>query len=149
MNRLVETNSDLTAKAYERKIESLEKERLLIQDRLQNTAKSKASPHQIFELAPTFLANPRKIWESGNLVLQKLTLRLAFSEGLAYRRNEGFRTPKTTLPFKVLGGFDAAKCKNGAPGRIRTRDPLITNQVLYQLSYKGSADARYHILPPL
>ena len=28
--------------------------------------------------------------------------------------------------------------KNGAPGRIRTRDPLITNQVLYQLSYKGS-----------
>jgi hypothetical protein len=31
--------------------------------------------------------------------------------------------------------------KNGAPGRIRTRDPLITNQVLYQLSYKGSGDA--------
>jgi hypothetical protein len=27
----------------------------------------------------------------------------------------------------------------GAPGRIRTRDPLITNQVLYQLSYKGDA----------
>lgn len=26
----------------------------------------------------------------------------------------------------------------GAPGRIRTRDPLITNQVLYQLSYKGT-----------
>ena len=29
----------------------------------------------------------------------------------------------------------------GAPGRIRTRDPLITNQVLYQLSYKGNAAA--------
>ena len=28
---------------------------------------------------------------------------------------------------------------NGAPIRIRTRDPLITNQVLYQLSYKGSS----------
>lgn len=28
--------------------------------------------------------------------------------------------------------------KNGAPIRIRTRDPLITNQVLYQLSYKGN-----------
>ncbi len=27
--------------------------------------------------------------------------------------------------------------ENGAPIRIRTRDPLITNQVLYQLSYKG------------
>ncbi len=28
--------------------------------------------------------------------------------------------------------------RSGAPGRVRTRDPLITNQVLYQLSYKGS-----------
>ncbi len=27
--------------------------------------------------------------------------------------------------------------KDGAPGRTRTADPLITNQVLYQLSYKG------------
>ncbi len=25
----------------------------------------------------------------------------------------------------------------GAGGRIRTRDPLITSQVLYQLSYTG------------
>lgn len=27
--------------------------------------------------------------------------------------------------------------RSGAPDRIRTCDPLITNQVLYQLSYKG------------
>ena len=27
---------------------------------------------------------------------------------------------------------------SGAPGRTRTADPLITNQVLYQLSYKGA-----------
>ena len=32
---------------------------------------------------------------------------------------------------------------NGAPGRIRTRDPLITNQVLYQLSYKGIRAAQH------
>lgn len=28
--------------------------------------------------------------------------------------------------------------KTGAPDKVRTRDPLITNQVLYQLSYKGN-----------
>lgn len=33
--------------------------------------------------------------------------------------------------------IDNIQEKNGAPGRVRTRDPLITNQVLYQLSYKG------------
>ncbi len=26
----------------------------------------------------------------------------------------------------------------GAPGETRTPDPLITNQLLYQLSYKGT-----------
>jgi hypothetical protein len=30
------------------------------------------------------------------------------------------------------------RLKIGAPDKVRTRDPLITNQVLYQLSYKGS-----------
>ena len=28
--------------------------------------------------------------------------------------------------------------ENGAPTRTRTADPLITNQVLYQLSYRGT-----------
>ena len=31
----------------------------------------------------------------------------------------------------------------GAGGRIRTRDPLITSQVLYQLSYTGIESAHY------
>ena len=30
------------------------------------------------------------------------------------------------------------KLINGAPARIRTADLLITNQLLYQLSYKGT-----------
>lgn len=30
------------------------------------------------------------------------------------------------------------KLNSGAPRETRTPDPLITNQVLYQLSYKGS-----------
>ena len=37
---------------------------------------------------------------------------------------------KTSMAFNKL---------IGAPDKVRTRDPLITNQVLYQLSYKGSA----------
>jgi hypothetical protein len=30
---------------------------------------------------------------------------------------------------------------SGAGSRVRTRDPLITNQVLYQLSYTGTGMA--------
>ena len=32
-------------------------------------------------------------------------LQLAFADRLAFCPNEGFRTPKTTLPFKLLEGF--------------------------------------------
>jgi hypothetical protein len=41
-----------------------------------------------------------------------------------------FCVASPTLPRKLIE-------ITGAPGRTRTRDPLITNQVLYQLSYKG------------
>ena len=34
---------------------------------------------------------------------------------------------------------------NGAGSRIRTRDPEITNHVLYQLSYTGAGDGFYQI----
>ena len=34
-----------------------------------------------------------------------MVLKLAFAERLAYSRSDGFRTPKTTMPFKALDGF--------------------------------------------
>src|SRR5690606_23904119 len=37
------------------------------------------------------------------------------------------------------GGIDIVRIF-GAGSRIRTRDPLITNQVLYRLSYTGTDD---------
>ncbi len=111
MDRIVETTSDITSRAFERKIEKLEKERLLTEDQLSQTGKKTATPHRILELALKFLSNPYKLWETGNLSLQKLTLRLAFSDTLAYCRFEGFRTPKTTLPFSMLGGSHTSKCK--------------------------------------
>lgn len=37
-----------------------------------------------------------------------------------------------------MGGNGQAIENTGAPDKVRTRDPLITNQVLYQLSYKGN-----------
>jgi hypothetical protein len=49
-----------------------------------------------------------------------------------------------SLRFSSSGAFSSAGMRRpillsvGAGNRIRTRDPLITNQVLYQLSYAGA-----------
>ena len=60
---------------------------------------------EFIELSMKFLANPWNLWRSGRFMLQRTVLRLAFSERIAYSRETGLGTPKTTLPFKVLGGF--------------------------------------------
>ena len=111
LDRIVETSSAATARAYERKIEQLEKDKLLLSEKLENSFKPKATSGQMLELSMRFLSNPWKLWDSGNIDLQKMVLRLAFLEPLAYCRNAGYRTAKTTLPFNVLGDLCASKCK--------------------------------------
>jgi hypothetical protein len=49
------------------------------------------------------------------------------------------------LPRVGIESISEVKYENGAGNRNRTRDPLITNQVLYQLSYTGTGIAA----PPL
>lgn len=50
----------------------------------------------------SFLSNPWNLWRSGNLEDQRATLKLTFPDELRYSRKEGFRTPKTSLPFNIL-----------------------------------------------
>ncbi len=73
----------------------------------------------MIELPLRLLSNPWKIWDTGNITLQKLVLRLAFAAPLPYHRNEGYRTIKTTLPFNVLGGNSGVECKMVPPPELK------------------------------
>jgi hypothetical protein len=48
-----------------------------------------------------------------------------------------------SMKRRVFGLFEhksvEGRLANGAPRRNRTADPIITNDVLYQLSYRGTA----------
>ncbi len=103
VQRIVETSNTTVITAYETKIEQLQQKKLSISDRLRNQSKPKHSFEESIEHAITFLQNPRRIWDSGDFAMKRTVLRLAFSERLAYSRKDGYRTPKTSLPFKVLG----------------------------------------------
>lgn len=109
MDRLVDAESDTAVTAYERRIEKLETEKLLKTEKLQTSLRPQRRFDEMFELAMGFLANPWKIWDSPRLEDKRTVLKLAFEGPLAYCRNEGLRTPKTTLPFKVLAGNGGAK----------------------------------------
>ncbi len=105
IERIVETSNPRVIAAYERRIAELDREKLLLQEKAGAAAQPRGTFDELFELAIGFLSSPCNIWHSNHLSLQRTVLKLVFSEHLAYDRNEGFRTPKTTLPFKVLRGF--------------------------------------------
>ena len=103
-DRLIETDSPATVRAYEAKLEKLEAERAVIAEDIAKPAPTRQSFDQSFRTAMTFLANPRKLWDSPSLNDRRTVLKLVFASPLPYARNRGFRTAKTTIPFKVLGG---------------------------------------------
>ena len=104
MTRIIETTNESVICAYEAKIADLEYKKLQLRQQVANHDTPKGTFEEKLEPALQFLANPWKLWETGQISLQRAVLRLAFKERLAYHQNKGARTPKTSLPFKMLTG---------------------------------------------
>ena len=102
LDRIVETSSDSAIGAYERKLEKLEREKLVLTEKLESAGKPTRPFREMFELALNFFENPCKHWENGKFEDRQTLIRLLFRGRLKYSRNEGFRTPKTSIVFKVL-----------------------------------------------
>ena len=137
MEPILSASNATVIAAYEGKIENLEHQNRIIADKLQNSVVPSTRFEEIIEHSLQFLANPWNLWACGHYHMKRLVLRLAFSEPMAYHQNEGARTPQLALPFKALEGESEQQVHFGAPTRTRTADLLITNQLLYQLSYRG------------
>ncbi len=123
LDRLADASST-TAKAYERRIDKLEFEKVSVSERLENLGKSKHPKKQLLEPCLRFLSNPWKLWDSGDIHLQRLLLRLVFREPLVYCRNEGYRTAKTTMPFNMLGAFSGGDCLMVPPAGLEPANPI-------------------------
>lgn len=92
-------------KAYEVRITKLEKEKRILHEQLENVGQNRRPFGEMFELAMTFFANPQKLWREGTLEHKRTVLKLAFKDRLAYKKNEGFRTPNFSMIFSGLQDF--------------------------------------------
>jgi len=111
LSRIVSTQTVSVINIYEKKIAELERSKLLAEEKLAQTTSQHGSKPKSLELSHEILANPWKLWASGNLLHQKMLLRLAFTDRLTYCRNDGYRTPKMSIPFKVLANICDCKCE--------------------------------------
>ena len=117
LDRIVDAQMPSVISAYEKRIDALEKEKLLMTEKLEKEARPAHTFEDLFELAFGFLKNPCKLWDSGQLSLQRLVLRLVFSERISYCRDQGIRTTDLSLPFKMLTGLQIGNLKMvGAQG---------------------------------
>jgi site-specific DNA recombinase len=131
LTRIVSTNNATVVKAYENKIAEFEKSKAVLTENLVQKAPTARRFEETLELSTIFLSSPWKLWESGQMNLRRMLLRLAFTGRFDYHRNGGARTPKIALPFKALGVFEYGENTNGAAGENRTPDLSLTKGVLY------------------
>ncbi len=105
VDRVVETDSPTLVATYEDRIRNLEDQKITLKEKIAQCGTALPDFDTAFHTAFDFLENPYKMWASGQLEHQRSLLKLTFTDNLAYDRNSGFRTAKTTLPFAVLNGI--------------------------------------------
>lgn len=104
VDRIVSTTNDRAIAALENRIGELEKQKLILAEKAQESTVPQPTFNEKLELSLQFFANPHKLWSSGKFELQRLVLKLVFKEPVRYCKKQGTRTPKTSLPFNALGG---------------------------------------------
>ena len=118
LDRIVEASNASVVSAYENKIEKLERDKIVLKERLGNSVPEKGRFEDCMELALRFLSSPWKIYKNGDFAMRQTVLRLAFAEQLRYGKNGVYGTPELSFPFKYLGGISVKKSEMVPRARI-------------------------------
>lgn len=100
--RVVEADTPILVETYETKIRELQAQKVEMNEKIKNCGRPLQSFDNSFRTALDFLGNPHKLWSSDRLEDKRAVMRLAFEAKLPDYRNEGFRTAKTSLTFRLL-----------------------------------------------
>ena len=114
LDRIVDADSPLVAKALEKRINDLQNQKIVIEEKLSN--------EEMYRTSLRFLKEPHKIWAFGRFEDKRAVLKLTFTDRLTYVRNEGYRTPDLSLPFKMLGDDFGQNIRLASP---RGFEPLL------------------------
>ncbi|MCH2164803.1 MAG: hypothetical protein MK107_14905 [Oceanicola sp.] len=87
LDQIVEASNALVVRAYESRIDKLESDILVLQDKINKTVPPKGRLEDCIELSLSFLSNPCNIYNNGDFTLRQAVLRLALNEPLRCSRN--------------------------------------------------------------
>ena len=105
LERILEAESSTVIKRLEKHIDQLEDSKRVVAEKIANCGRPVRPFDEMYRTSIQFLTNPRRLWAGGRLEEQKAVLKLVLTDRITYVRGEGYRTPKFSLPFRVLEGF--------------------------------------------
>ncbi len=111
IDKLVDTYVTAVVAAYEERIENMEQEKSVLQEKIAHYGENGGDFDETFRTALLFLENPCHLWASEQVAYKRAVLKLAFSEPLLFDRKTGFRTAAISSPFKALKDFDSHDSK--------------------------------------
>jgi DNA invertase Pin-like site-specific DNA recombinase len=136
----VEVTNPRVLAAYERRIEMMEREKLILREKALKSRQPPGKFEELLELSIQFLSSPRKIWETQRFSLQRLVLKLCFSAPLSYDRATGALEHQISLPFKAVTSFFGGKEEMVVRGR--PKNPRKINRL-----WASGAPLTPHVLP--
>ncbi len=125
LDRIVEIQSSTVLLSFEKRIDALQKDRIVIEEKITNCDHPVKPYGEMYRTALEFLANPLKAWTCGGFVEKRTVLKLSLTDRIIYDRKTRYRTPDLSLLFKALERNYAQK-QSGAQGRNRTGTSLRT-----------------------
>lgn len=103
LDRIVSASSPTVINRYESEVEKLEREKLVLEEKMSRCGTAAPDYEESFRTAFEFLGNPWKLWTNGTFEDKRIVLKLTLASHIQYDWNEGVRTAELSLPFKMLG----------------------------------------------
>ncbi|TPD54893.1 MAG: hypothetical protein C9355_06015 [Thalassolituus maritimus] len=103
VDRLLDTDSPTLIKTYEKSIKQLEKQKVLLDEKLKVGRKRQPSFERAFKTALVWLTNPAVLWDTGCLADRKSLLKVLFTDNLRYDKESGFLNRPIAQPIRLCG----------------------------------------------
>lgn len=141
LDRLVEAESTAIVRAYENKVETLERRKEVLKEKVAKCGRPARDYDTTFQTATDFLSKPWNLWETGRLEDRRAMMKLVFGGHIKFDRESGFQTPEISLPFKALKEISGHKNGMARPTGFEPVAPRLGIWCSIRLSYGRSLTA--------